>query len=230
MPSVVQTTTPAAKTSKSKSKPKKIPSSQVPSSQVPSSQVKKKLAPKKSTPVPKKSADAVPLEVPTVAPPKETAAPLENSVEAQFVRISQKIANLRSDVSLLNGEFRTLCKFYGRERRETARLVKKGGRRQGNTKPSGFAKPGYISPELCNFLGKPDGTEMARTDVTKYLTMYIKDNNLQNQKNKKEIICDKALEGLLQPDKDDIITYFNLQSYMKRHYELPGLAPCQAVG
>ena len=79
-------------------------------------------------------------------------------------------------------------------------------------------------------MGKPDGTEMARTDVTKYLTMYIKDNNLQNQKNKKEIICDKALEGLLQPDKDDIITYFNLQSYMKRHYELPGLAPCQAVG
>ena len=128
MPSVVQTTTPAAKTSKSKSK------------KTPSSQVKKKLAePKKTTPVPKKSVDAVPLEVPTVAPPKETAAPLENSVEAQFVRISQKIANLRSDVSLLNGEFRTLCKFYGRERRETARLVKKGGRRQGNTKPSGFA-------------------------------------------------------------------------------------------
>ena len=48
--------------------------------------------------------------------------------------------------------------------------------KKGNVKkePSGFAKPTLISNELCDFLSKPNGTEMARTEVTKYLTQYIK--------------------------------------------------------
>lgn len=210
MPTVSHTTTSAVKATKPKLN-KKTSSSN----------------PKKKKVVSSKKVKSASESVLVDAPPKESVAPpLENTVEAQILRISQKIAGLRSEVSGLNGEFRTLCKFYARERREMVRLAKKGGRRQGNAKPSGFAKPGYISPELCNFLGKPNGTEMARTDVTKYLTTYIKDHNLQNQANKKEILCDKALKGLLQPDKDDIITYFNLQSYMKRHYEVP----CSVVG
>ena len=49
-------------------------------------------------------------------------------------------------------------------------------------KPSGFAKPSLISDALCEFLGKPKGTEMARTSVTSFITEYIKNNNLQNQK------------------------------------------------
>ena len=57
-------------------------------------------------------------------------------------------------------------------------------------KPSGFAKPTVISDELCFFLGKPNGTEMARTEVTKYITQYIKENNLQSVENKKKIIPD----------------------------------------
>jgi chromatin remodeling complex protein RSC6 len=53
--------------------------------------------------------------------------------------------------------------------------------------PSGFAKPTEISHELCDFLGKEYGTEMARTEVTKYLTQYIKQHNLQEPADKRKI-------------------------------------------
>ena len=84
--------------------------------------------------------------------------------------------------------------------------------------PSGFAKPILISNELCSFLGHPEGTEMARTEVTKQLTSYIKEHNLQDANNKRNIIPDTKLAQLLKSNPEDQITYFNLQKYMKIHF------------
>ena len=84
--------------------------------------------------------------------------------------------------------------------------------------PSGFAKPTLMSNELCAFLGEAPGTEMARTEVTKYLTTYIKQNNLQNQANKRIILPDDKLTALLNVTDTDEVTYFNLQKYMKVHF------------
>jgi len=84
--------------------------------------------------------------------------------------------------------------------------------------PSGFAKPALISNALCNFLGKPEGTEMARTEVTKYLTQYIKNHELQDQENRRKIVPDAALKKLLNVKDSDEVTYFNLQKYMKVHF------------
>ena len=173
------------------------------------------------------AATAAPPSAPPASETKVTAdavATPKTAVQQQIELLGKGIIGLRTELSSLNTEFRTLCRLYTRERRDVERMASKrsgGAKRAGNSKPSGFAKPGYISPELCNFLGKPDGTEMARTDVTRYLTTYIKDKGLQNKANKKEILCDAALQGLLKPNKNDVITYFNLQSYMKRHYNNP---------
>ena len=84
--------------------------------------------------------------------------------------------------------------------------------------PSGFAKATEISTELCSFLGKPQGTEMARTEVTKYLTQYIKQHELQDKDNRRKILPDVPLQKLLNVKKDDEVTYFNLQKYMKVHF------------
>ena len=57
---------------------------------------------------------------------------------------------------------------------------------KGNRKPSGFAKPGPVSDELCLFYEqKEKGTHMARTEVTQYIVKYIKDKSLVNNDNKK---------------------------------------------
>lgn len=84
-----------------------------------------------------------------------------------------------------------------------------------NRQPSGFAKPTKLSDKLTIFLHLEQGSLMARTEVTKRLTKYIKANDLQWQKDKRIIKPDKKLRELLNIDKKVQLTYFNLQKYMK---------------
>jgi len=87
--------------------------------------------------------------------------------------------------------------------------------------PSGFAVPSKISGEMCSFLGLKSGTELSRTDVTKKVTAYIKDKQLQVPTNRRSFVPDKALGSILGPlqevDKDRGYTYFNLQRYITPH-------------
>ena len=85
-------------------------------------------------------------------------------------------------------------------------------KRTTNKTASGFAKPTKISSELCKFMGKEEGTEIARTDVTKYIIAYIKENKLGQSKNIKP---DEKLQKLLGIKEE--ITYFNIQKYMNKH-------------
>ena len=84
--------------------------------------------------------------------------------------------------------------------------------------PTGFAKPTKVSKDLQIFLGLQDGEEIARTDVTKRITAYVKENNLQNPENRQELILDEKLSKLLNPPSGENVTYFTLQRFMKPHY------------
>ena len=84
--------------------------------------------------------------------------------------------------------------------------------------PSGFVRPTKISDELAVFLGKPVGTEMARTDVSRLINSYLRINNLQDPRNGRNINPDAKLRALLKLGENDELTYFNLQKYMKHHF------------
>jgi hypothetical protein len=86
--------------------------------------------------------------------------------------------------------------------------------------PSGFVKPTPISDELAMFLGKPVGTEMARTHVSRAINRYIKENGLRDQEDDRKINPDENLSNLLRlkEKEKDKLTYFNLQKYMKPHF------------
>ena len=87
-----------------------------------------------------------------------------------------------------------------------------------NRIPSGFMRPMRISDELAKFLGKPAGTEMARTEVSRLINTYIRVNNLADPQNGRIINADSKLRKLLRLGKNDELTYFNLQKYMKHHF------------
>jgi len=89
--------------------------------------------------------------------------------------------------------------------------------------PSGITKPTLLSKKLCTFLQKPAGTEMARTEVTKHLSTYIKENKLQFEEDKRKIKQDAKPIKLLNLKKDDQVTYFNLQTYMKPLFTSSGV-------
>jgi chromatin remodeling complex protein RSC6 len=114
--------------------------------------------------------------------------------------------------------FKTLEKIVSREMKNAQKASSKKRRSNVNRKPSGFVKPTRISDELAQFLGKTVGTEMARTDVSKEINTYIQANDLQDKKNGRVIHPDEKLTKLLKVSKDDELTYFNLQRYMKHHF------------
>jgi chromatin remodeling complex protein RSC6 len=86
-------------------------------------------------------------------------------------------------------------------------------------KPSGFVLPVPVSIELCRFLNIPEGSEVSRTEVTKYLIQYIQEKELSHPEKKTLIVPDEALMQLLGPDVDlETLTRFTIQKYMNQHY------------
>ena len=90
--------------------------------------------------------------------------------------------------------------------------------------PSGFAKPTYLSPGLCEFLGLSENEELPRTEVTKRVLQYVKDEKLQNPEERRVINMDTKLNKLLNPEKDEKVTYFTIQKLLKVHYIKPETA------
>ena len=79
-----------------------------------------------------------------------------------------------------------------------------------------------ISDELCMFLGFPLNSNVPRSEVTKAINTYIKENNLQDSANRKFILlegspaADKLKVLLRNPDQP--VTFFSIQKYLKPHY------------
>ena len=142
-----------------------------------------------------------------------------SDIHEEFVDIINNISLIKSSLTDLQNSLRGLEKKTNKKFKNYIRENRKFKNR-GNKQPSGFAKPTKISNKLCTFLDKPDGTEMARTEVTQQLIKYIKENNLQNTENKKLIQPDEKLTDLLDINNTETeLTYFNLQSFMNKHFK-----------
>lgn len=140
-----------------------------------------------------------------------------NSVNLIFSNILDSICDFKNSITILQNQVKLLEKKSNKKIRKLEReLEKKKKNRKKN--PSGFAKPSKISDKLCEFLNKPHGSEVARTEVTQYLISYIKENKLQNKNNKQFIEPDRKLKNLLETNNNDNITYFNIQSHMNKHF------------
>jgi upstream activation factor subunit UAF30 len=140
-----------------------------------------------------------------------------SSLSSLFGEFGTKLQTLSSGLSSLRSDFRSLERHVARELR-AAQKVSKRKRKSGNRAPSGFVKPTLISKELADFLGKPVGTEWARTEVTREINAYIRQHSLQDKENGRKINPDAKLRSLLQLKKGDELTYFNLQKYMSPHF------------
>lgn len=142
----------------------------------------------------------------------------EQELSSEFTNILSVIGTLSSQLSALKTHVRALEKKAVRELKAANKASKKRQKAKGNRQPSGFVKPTLISAELAKFLGKENGTEMARTDVTKEINSYIRKEKLQDKDNGRKINPDKALKTLLKVGDNDELTYFNLQRYMSPHF------------
>ena len=142
---------------------------------------------------------------------------IETSVSDNFTEFITKFQAMISTFSTLKSELKVLERKTVKQLKVVQKLNNKK-KRKGTRAPSGFVKPAPISNELADFLGKPQGSEMARTDVTREINKYIRAHDLQDKTNGRRIIADKSLCDLLKIDSDVNLTYFNLQRYMGPHF------------
>ena len=162
--------------------------------------------------------ETAPVQNTTTTAPVAESSTDEVPIAEQSVEFLAKLQQISISISALKSEFKSLEKKWSREIKTAQKQTNRRKRKAGNRAPSGFVKPTKISDELASFLGKTKGTEMARTDVTREINTYIRENKLQDSSNGRKINPDKKLATLLKLKNTDELTYFNLQKYMSPHF------------
>ena len=185
---------------------------------------KPKASSKRSTPNKKVKNDPVPEPVKKTE--KKVEENVEENKEKEVVETKDKIAVLISKAQAMQAGLKEFISELKTLQKEHNKLLKQSQRKNKNKEsgqkrdPSGFAKPTEISDDLAKFLDVPLGTLLARTEVTKKINKYIKDNELQDPKDKRTILPDTKLRKILSySDSDGELTYFNLQRFLKHHFK-----------
>lgn len=175
------------------------------------------------------------VTTPTETVPVETAAETveTDSMKQRFEKLIKTKQDLISELKREIQELRKMQRDHETAVKEASKKTKKKKSRDENStrKPSGFASPVVVSDELYTFLsqfGVKKGDPIARTDVTRHITNYIKEKDLQNPEHRREIVPDAALKKLFGPaiepkDPNDpksplVYTYLKLQRYLSAHF------------
>jgi chromatin remodeling complex protein RSC6 len=123
-------------------------------------------------------------------------------------------------------EMKSLAKELMSEYRKDVKKAKRSKRSKSssnpNKEPSGFNKPTPVPEKIREFLGLEEDAELPRTQVTKRLYDYIKDNGLQDESDKRTIKPNDELRELFDLEDGDTIEFKNFQSHMKRLYPKKG--------
>jgi len=143
---------------------------------------------------------------------------ISEEIKDIFAAVLGNISSIKLQLTALTSQLKGVEKQVYKKMKQLDKEVNKN-KNKGNRQPSGFAKPTKISPALCKFMALPEGSEMARTEVTKYIIQYVKDNHLQNPNDAKLIKPNTELKSLLNlKENDGDLTYFNIQRFMNKHF------------
>jgi len=168
-------------------------------------------------------ATPAPVETPAPAPVVVESPAVEATVDASTLAsklndFGSKIQQVTTILSSMKADYKLLEKSVSRELKAATKSKKAKKASSGNRQPSGFVKPSVISEELITFLGKEAGTMMSRVEVSKGINAYITANSLKDKVSGRQINPDAKLATLLKIGKDEVLTYFNLQKYLKIHF------------
>ncbi len=131
---------------------------------------------------------------------EEVSMSEEERFEQQFTSLMESFKEfaktVRDTMTTFQSELKTLASQSKKLRRRTR---KKGTR--GNKAPNGFTKTVSVSADMLKFCGKSSGEQMSRNEVNQFIHTYIREHNLQNPENKREIVPDSKLKKLLDLSK-----------------------------
>jgi len=210
---------------------KTAPATATPAAPVPATPAKESKP--KAAKAPKATASKAEVVVPTTA----TAAPVVSAPVA--VQTSEALlATLTEQLKALSAEFTTKVREAVKSVQEASKVAKKEQRdskKKRKVNPAdmtpeqrkawearrannAFLKEKPLTPELCAFMGIAAGSKRSQTQVTKFISDYVKSHNCYDPNFKRRILPNAALAKLLRVDDKTEVTYLNLQKFLKVHF------------
>jgi upstream activation factor subunit UAF30 len=123
-------------------------------------------------------------------------------------------------IESLQSHLQDLEKLIKAVQKETRRIRQKledptGEKAKARSENNSFKKPLQVSDKLKTFLGLAQDETISRSEVTKRISAYAKENGLTEGKN---INMNDALKDLLNPPADVKVSIMNIQRYLNHHY------------
>jgi chromatin remodeling complex protein RSC6 len=170
-----------------------------------------------------------------------TPAPVVASAPTEVLSADSRLTSLQESMRAMKHDLTTRLSAVVQELQEVAKAVKREHRdskRRRKVDPetlnpeeraawelrrskNAFLKMRPLSDELCAFMGLPSKSQKSQTDVTKYVSTYVKSHSCFDPTFKRRILPDAKLAKLLRVTDKNEVTYLNLQTYLKVHYLKP---------
>lgn len=125
-------------------------------------------------------------------------------------------ATIMTEIAALRNEVKNLTKLVRKIR--STQEDPNGEKAAARSKTNGFNREVKVDEELRTFLGLEEGQLISRSQVTKRINVYVKENGLKHPDNGRVIVLDDKLRALLKPPEDVQVTFLNLQKYISPHY------------
>jgi chromatin remodeling complex protein RSC6 len=140
----------------------------------------------------------------------EIATPMEEVNTNTEVTMDTVLAKIEE----MNQLSKWLQKYGKQYIRKNTRNQKRRNLGENGKSKSGFAVPVTVSEQLALFLGMNLTDEIPRTEVTKRLTAYIKENDLQIEGNRKNFTVDQALSQVFNVPQGTTTNWFEMQKFL----------------
>ena len=189
---------------------------------------------------PRKAAAKSEVTVPVVAPAPVVAG---EAAPAETRTAPEILAALQETLKTLGSELTTRVRAAVHDAQEAVKAIKRDARdskKRRKVDPAtlnpeekaawearrannAFLKMRPLTDELCSFMGLPAKSQRSQTDVTKFVSTYVKAHNCFDPNFKRRIIPDTKLGKLLRVKDGQEVTYLNLQSFLKVHFVKPAV-------
>ena len=123
---------------------------------------------------------------------------------------------LSADIASLQKDVKNLAKLVRKVRSHQEDPT--GEKAKARTNNNGFNRKMEVSDKLRTFLSLGDGETVSRSDVTRRINKYIKENGLKHPDNGRVIVMDNNLTDLLTPPEGEQVTFLNIQKFISPHY------------
>ena len=166
----------------------------------------------------------VPVAAATAAGPSQSSDALLSSLTEQLKALSTEFTSRVRDAVRATQEAAKVAKKEARDSKKKRKVdpatltpeqrVAWEARRANNA----FLKQKAITPELAAFMGVKASEKRSQTEVTKFISDYVKTHSCFDPNFKRRILPNAALAKLLRVDDKTEVTYLNLQKFLKVHF------------